>query len=111
MWKNESNQFGSGWVFRGQLVDQKLQEYCNKIVQCLVRYGGLEEVEAQRLVHESEICEPKTEMARNMLFHELAYYWAMELLYASDNPYWWKDPALWPPPKECYDLKGRETDL
>jgi hypothetical protein len=46
-----------------------------------------------------------------ILFHETAYYWAMWLLH--DNPLWYLDPALWPPPKEYYEwsqkwLEGSE---
>lgn len=86
-------------------MDPKLQDYYNGIVQCLIRYGGLEETEARRLVDESKLCEPKKEPGINMLFHELDYYWAMHLLYGRDDPenYWFHNPDLWPPPEDYYE--------
>lgn len=86
-------------------MDDKLEKYCKRIVMCLVHYGGLEETEAWQLLNESKICEVRSEMDRDMLFHELAYYWAMMLLYAERNPKWYLDSALWPPPEEYYDLE------
>jgi hypothetical protein len=91
-------------------MDAELRDYCNGIVYCLIRYGGLEEEEARRLVDESKLCQPQTEMDRKMLFHELHYYWAMHLLYGRDDPdnYWFRNSDLWPPPDDYYEwLKAR----
>jgi hypothetical protein len=79
-----------------------IQDYCELIIQCLIRYGGLEDAEARRLVDDSKICEVKNDVDRLTLFHEVAYYWAMWLLHGKDNKDWYLDPTLWPPPEEYY---------
>lgn len=76
--------------------------FCQEIIDCLVKYGGLDEPVAREMVLSSKVCEVHTEMQENLLFHETSYYWAMTLLY-QDNPDWYQDPKLWPPPKEFLD--------
>jgi len=76
--------------------------FCQEIVECLVKYGSLDESVAKEMVSGSKICEVNSEMQENLLFHETPYYWAMTLLYP-DNPYWYQDSKLWPPPKEYLD--------
>jgi len=88
-------------------MDERLQRYCNLIVECLVHYGRLEESAAQHLVDESSLCAPKDELGRLYLYHEFAYYWAMMLLHAKSNPEWYLDPTLWPPPEDYYDPEWR----
>lgn len=85
-------------------MDSELKNTCARIVQCLIRYGGLEEADARRLVDEARLCEAETEVARNMLLHETAYYWAMALLYGGGDPedFWFHNPDLWPPPEDYY---------
>ena len=78
--------------------DPEIQVYHNEIVRCLVQYGGLPEDEAQHLVERSRVLEYDTEMGRSLIFHEIPYYYAMELLYGRTNPQWYKNPTLWPPP-------------
>jgi hypothetical protein len=80
------------------------RNFCNRIVQCLIRYGKLEEVEARKLVDESQICDEE-EGPGEMLFHETSYYWAMHLLDGRADPknYWFHNPDLWPPPADYYD--------
>lgn len=80
-----------------------VEDYCELIVQCLIRYGGVKEGDARRLLQESRICEVETEADRKWLFHEFAYYWAMLLLHAKENPKWHRDPKLWPPPEGYHE--------
>ncbi len=83
---------------------EDLEDFCNQIVQCLVRYGKLEESEARKRVDESRLCD-KEKGPGEMLFHETSYFWAMELLYGRKDPnnYWFHKPDLWPPPADYYD--------
>lgn len=76
--------------------------FSQEIVECLIKYGGLDESIATEMVVSSKICEVTSEMQENLLFHETPYYWAMTLLH-SDNRYWYQDSKLWPPPKEYLD--------
>lgn len=76
-----------------------LNEFCEEIVSCLVKYGGLQEPEARDLLLSSKICVVDSEMDIDLLFHESPYYWAMRILH-SENPQWHQDPSLWPPPME-----------
>ncbi len=78
--------------------DPKIQVYYDEIVRCLMQYGNIPQDEAQRLVEHSRILEYDNERGRTLIFHEVPYYYAMELLYGHTNPQWYKDPALWPPP-------------
>lgn len=84
-------------------MDTKVQEYREMIIQCLLRYSKIEEVDARRMVDDSRICEVKNEMDWITLSHELSYYWAMWLLHGKNNVKWYLDSALWPPPDEYYE--------
>jgi hypothetical protein len=82
------------------LNNDALAEFCQDIIHNLVKYGGLTPQEARQKLDESGVCLPEnmqTEMQRALLFHEVPYYWAMELLHAKTNPTWWRDSNLWPP--------------
>lgn len=85
-------------------MDTELQEYYCDIIDCLIKYGATEEAQARYLVNHSGLFDIKSEWDRINLLHELPYYWAMDLLHAADNPEWYHDPALWPPPQDNYDL-------
>jgi hypothetical protein len=71
--------------------------WCQDIVNCLVRYAGKKQKEAEQLVASSYIPEFLNKDA-GYVFHEIPYYWAMELLYGRSNELWYKDKKLWPPP-------------
>ena len=81
------------------ISDAELQKYADMVVACLVKYGGLNESDARALVDELPIIfKPETQYERLLTFHEVPYYWAMELLFGKTNPSWYHDPKLWPPP-------------
>ena len=85
-------------------TEEQLKEYHRIIVQCLIKYGGLDEQEAQRRIEESRLLsELDTEYDLMYLFHEEPYYWAMDILHSAGNPQWYRDPKLWPPPEDYYD--------
>jgi hypothetical protein len=80
--------------------EQELKAYRLEINQLLVQYGNIKESEVERLIDQSGLFAGlDTEDALLHLFHEEPYYWAMELLYASQNRQWYLDPTLWPPPE------------
>jgi len=76
-----------------------LERFCQEIIECLIKYGDLGEDQAKKLVSDSKICETSGEKELELLLHEPPYYWAMTILH-SDNPEWYRNPKLWPPPKE-----------
>lgn len=96
-------------------TEDDFRDYCEKVVWCLMRFGGLDEAEARRRLHERGICDPKTHedpLDRGVIMEEWAYYWAMEILHAERDPQWFNDRelALWPPPAEYFE-EGRRRAL
>jgi hypothetical protein len=84
-------------------MDLEVQDFCQEIVDCLIEYGKVEEAVARHLVDASKVCECVTDLDKDLLFHETPYYWAMRLLHSSNNPEWYQDSKLWPPPQEYLD--------
>lgn len=79
-------------------VEQAIR-WCQDIVNCLVRYAGKTQEEAERIVVSSYISKFLDEDP-DYIFREIPYYWAMELLYGRGNALWYKDEKLWPPPSD-----------
>jgi hypothetical protein len=80
-------------------VEQELRIYTSEIKRLLIKYGKTKDLEAERLINESGLfVDLDTEEDILYLFHEIPYYWAMELIHGSKNPKWFLDPELWPPP-------------
>lgn len=90
------------------MMDQELEKFRLDILYCLATYGGLPNEEAERVLSETTLLDVKTQLDRDMLFRELPYYWAMELLYAEKFPNWHRDPELWPPPKDYVEHLQRQ---
>jgi len=81
-------------------MDKDLKEFVIDLIACLVKYGGLSEIDARQKLTETNLLKIEREGQRDALFHEYPYYWAMHLLYSKERPEWYQDPKLWPPPKE-----------
>lgn len=81
----------------GYLAMWTLQEFSDDILYCLVTFGGLQEEAARKLIDGSHLFEDVDELGQNLLFHELPYYWAMNLLHGKASK-WYLDSQLWPPP-------------
>jgi hypothetical protein len=75
--------------------------WCQDIVNCLVRYAGRTQKEAEQLVASSYIPEFLNEHVGDV-FREIPYYWAMVLLHGRSNQQWYKDKNLWPPPSDYH---------
>ena len=73
--------------------------WCQDIVNCLVRYGGKTQREAEQLVVTSFV-PGRLSGDVSLIFHEIPYYWAMFLLHQDGNEQWYKDRKLWPPPDD-----------
>lgn len=82
-------------------MDEELHEFCKEIVRYLVRYGNLDEADAWSRVQEARLCEAESEIDRIVILHEEPYYWAMSILHGRNDPYWWQNPELWPPPEDA----------
>ncbi len=78
------------------------EQYHEEIVECLVRYGHLSEENAEALLERSGLLANIDE--DSIGFHEYPYFWAMELIYGTEEPRWFRDPKLWPLPKDYIDL-------
>src|SRR5690242_19817668 len=94
--------------------DAKLKAFCDEIVLCLVIYGDMDEVAARHKVAESGICDPERHHAmrdKSIFFHDIPYYYAMNLLHGQEKPFWWNDASLWPPPAELSDPCWPDTAL
>lgn len=76
------------------------EEYYTGIIECLVKYGQLSEIEAKSLLEQSKLFDGVGEDDDSIIYHEYPYFWAMNLMYRETNPTWWSDPKLWPPPDE-----------
>ncbi len=85
----------------------ELRLYRHETIQCLIRYGGLSETEARERVDAGNLFKLNNETTLTIIFHEEPYFWAMMMLYARNDPLWYKDPELWPPPAEYFEW--RET--
>ncbi len=82
-------------------MDTKLQDFYNGIVFCLMRYAKLAEEQARHLIDESSLFRHvETDVEKSTLFHESPYFWAMHLVHSKQNPEWYQDPTLWPPPED-----------
>lgn len=82
---------------------KELERYKQEISQCLVRYGGLSEMEANQIVERNNLFEVKNDTQLFLIFHEEPYYWAMMMLHTQQNPLWYQDPTLWPPPADYHE--------
>ncbi len=92
-------------------MDAKLQKYYDEIVRCLVRYGKLDEVQARSRIDDSKLFDFGNEIEQGLFFHEEPYYYAMALLHGRENPQWYNNRALWPPPKEYHSPEWRKRWL
>lgn len=78
-------------------------EYCCEVVECLVTYCQKTQPEALRLVNavwqDESIFDEE-----DLRLHEYPYYWAMCIAHhytlGDNEPNWYQDSKLWPPPKE-----------
>ena len=85
-------------------MDAELKELYDDIIRCLIRYGHLTRKEAWYQLDKSGLFDNvETEAARAALVHETGYYWAMSMIYARDDPQWFQNPDLWPPPDDYYE--------
>jgi hypothetical protein len=77
--------------------------YCCDIVECLVTYCGKTDEEALQLVNIIWKDGPIFD-EYDLRLHEFPYYWAMGIAHhpvlGDDNPDWYHDRKLWPPPPE-----------
>ncbi len=80
-------------------------EYCVEVVQCLVLYCNKSEEEAIELVNKDWKDDGPFD-ENDYRLHEEPYYWAMcichDRVLGDNRPDWFRDPALWPPPKEYF---------
>jgi hypothetical protein len=78
----------------------ELALYKQLIVECLVRYAGFDQQDAEQRVAQSTLF--RDESALDIVLHEEPYFWAMELAHGRSDPnnYWFHDSRLWPPPPE-----------
>ncbi len=81
------------------------EQYHEEIVECLVRYGHMSEDEAEALLERWGLLANVKE--DSVVFHEYPYFWAMNLMHGSEEPEWFRDPKLWPPPQDYLDLVKR----
>jgi hypothetical protein len=98
---------GGEQLSREELLEE-LHCFCEEIVWCMMRYGHLGEAEARRRLDETGLCAPennRTEGAISVLFHDVPYFYALEILHSQRDPQWFNDPALglWPPPDQYYE--------
>ena len=85
-------------------MDEELKELYDDIIWSLNRYGSLSQEEAQHRLEESGLFDNiRMEAGRAALVHETGYYWAMSILYAKNDPQWFQNPELWPPPNDYYE--------
>lgn len=83
-----------------QFIERMLTTYRQEIKDLLMEYGDMSKEEAEF------VQKPLWEWVKDFttiesylrFFHEVPYYWAMDLLYGKENPRWYLDPELWPPP-------------
>ncbi len=79
--------------------------YHREIVRCLVRYGHMSEADGEVLLERSGLLANIDE--DDILFHESPYFWAMNLIYGTEEPRWFDDRKLWPPSQDYIDLVKR----
>jgi hypothetical protein len=89
------------------IVMSEKEIFYKEIIECLVLYGNLGEEEAKTLLVSSSIYQQLLDEDSNIgiLDHETPYYWAMHILFSKENPDWYQDRNLWPPPKKYLDKK------
>lgn len=89
----------------GMDVEKELEEFRKLVLHCLIKYGNLEKETAETMMNNAYFfANLENPAALIYLFHEEPYYWAMTLI--KTDPYWYKDPKLWPPPEDRYELLG-----
>ena len=72
---------------------------CSEIKNILVEVCGKTEEEAVGLI--GKFWKNRDDLDDDpLVYEELPYYYAMSIIYGADNPRWYKDPNLWPPPKK-----------
>lgn len=78
---------------------EDLLEHYNEIVKFLIKYGNMQNDEAHQKIIQSKLFDDlDRENAALYILHEEPYYWAMTMI--QDDPEWFRDPKLWPPPRE-----------
>ncbi len=80
------------------------KNYRAEVVDCLTRYGGLDDATARQKVSELEL---PVERERWVPCQPLPYVRAMELLHGHERPGWREDGALWPPPGDYFERMDR----
>lgn len=86
----------------GMDTQKELEEYQEKVLHCLIKYGGLDKKTARQKMSDAYFFADLDNAASLVnLFHEEPYYWAMTLI--QTDPDWHKNPKLWPPPKDAYE--------
>ncbi len=84
------------------LNDVELEAFCEEIVRSLMKYGQFDEVTARKMLEDSGLCALENNRSvteRALFFHEVPYYWAMNLIHKDSE--WWQNPELWPPPEDA----------
>jgi len=84
-------------------VEGEARKYCDLVVDNLIRLGNLSESDSLRLLHQVW-----NDLERldddDFRLHESPYYTAMCMLhhpeFGDNNPEWWTDESLWPPPPD-----------
>lgn len=81
-----------------------LQHERHMYAWCLVQYGGVAPDAAAALASEFYCYEPPDDEYRELVFHDVAWHWAM--LRVRGDGYWRGHPELEAPPTE-YHLEAR----
>ena len=79
------------------------KRFCDRIADAMIRFCNLSPRNAVRMIREFWADTEDVE-SDPLLYHEPPYYYAMSIAHhpvIGDNcPLWYKDPALWPPPRD-----------
>ena len=84
-------------------IEYSMKKYYEEIIRCLIEYGNLDYDDAKTKLYNAGVydeAEDKENIEVNQVVgHEAPYFWAMVILYEGDDPIWYKNPKLWPPPE------------
>jgi hypothetical protein len=81
---------------------EEAKAFCAKIRDALCEFGGYDPEPADHLIaaYWKDVCD--IEVEDPLLYHEPPYYYAMCILHhpvlGDGDTWWYKNPALWPPP-------------
>jgi hypothetical protein len=86
----------------GEAQTDRSQEFCNRIVEALVKFCGKTEPDAIALV--KAFWAGTADIESDPLLHrEPPYYYAMCIAHhpqlGDGRVFWWNEPGLWPPPQ------------